>query len=61
MSSHRAKDLKGQNQPAYSLVDDMRDAIWRKHTAARLMAPAISQSASVDSMKTLSIGLTTTC
>lgn len=34
----RSQDPGGQNDPAYSLTDAMRDAIWRKQTAARLEA-----------------------
>lgn len=43
---HRAQD---QNSQAYSLADAMRDAIWRKRTAARLKALTIVSSACVGS------------
>ncbi len=42
--AHRAQG-GGQGSPAYSLADAMRDAIWRKETAARLESLTASQSA----------------
>ncbi len=42
--AHRAQG-GGQGSPAYSLADAMRDAIWRKETAARLKSLTTSQSA----------------
>ncbi len=42
--AHRAKG-GGQGSPTYSLADAMRDAIWRKETAARLKSLTASQSA----------------
>ena len=61
--AHRAQDPNGRNAQAYSLADAMRDAIWRKTTAARLKALTTSQSACADgsSGKAPSIGLTTSC
>lgn len=60
---HRARDPNGQNNQAYSLADAMRDAIWRKTTAARLRSLTTSTSACAKGAvkKTPSIGLATTC
>jgi len=60
---HRARDPNGQNNQAYSLADAMRDAIWRKTTAARLRSLTTSMSACAKGAvkKTPSIGLATTC
>ncbi len=43
--AHRARDLNGQNAQTYSLADAMRDAIWRKNTAARLTSLTTAQNA----------------
>jgi hypothetical protein len=61
--AHRAQDPDGQNAQAYSLADAMRDAIWRKNTAARLKSLTASQSACADgtATKTPSIGLVASC
>ncbi len=61
--AYRAQDPNGQNNQAYSLADAMRDAIWRKNTAARLKALTTSQSACAGGVtrKTPSIGLVATC
>ena len=61
--AHRAQDPNGQNAQAYSLADAMRDAIWRKNTAARLKSLTLSQSACADggARKTPSIGLISSC
>ncbi len=61
--AHRAQDPNGQNNQAYSLADAMRDAIWRKNTAARLKALTTSQSACAGgtAAKSPSIGLIATC
>ncbi|MEE9210660.1 MAG: hypothetical protein V3U23_09425, partial [Kiloniellales bacterium] len=42
--AHRAQ-RGGQGNPAYSLADAMRDAIWRKETAARLKSLTTAQNA----------------
>jgi hypothetical protein len=47
--AHRAQDPNGQNAEAYSLADAMRDAVWRKNTAARLKSLTTAQNACVDS------------
>ncbi len=59
----RGRDRNGQNNQAYSLADAMRDAIWRKTTAARLKSLTTSQSVCADGAvkKTPSIGLATVC
>jgi hypothetical protein len=61
--AHRAQDPNGQNAQAYSLADAMRDAIWRKNTAARLKSLTTSQSVCADGVarKTPSIGLIASC
>lgn len=61
--AHRAQDPDGQNAQAYSLADAMRDAIWRKNTAALLESMTTSQSACADggSRKAPSIGLVASC
>jgi hypothetical protein len=61
--AHRARDPDGQNAQAYSLADAMRDAIWRKKTAARLKSLSSSQSACADggTEKAPSIGLVASC
>jgi hypothetical protein len=56
----------GQGNPAYSLADAMRDAIWRKTTAARLKSLTTAQNACAegadDTAKAApSIGLTASC
>jgi hypothetical protein len=52
-----------KGDPAYSLADAMRDAIWRKNTAALLESMTASQSACAHggARKTPSIGLVATC
>jgi hypothetical protein len=59
----RGRDRNGQNNQAYSLADAMRDAIWRKNTAARLKFLTASQSTcAFDTIqRTPSIGLIATC
>ena len=58
----RGRDPNAQNNQAYSLADAMRDAIWRKTTAARLRSLTTSLSACAESaVKTPSIGLATVC
>ena len=61
--AYRAQDPNGRNAQAYSLADAMRDAIWRKHTAARLKALTLSQSACADGSdgRAPSIGLIARC
>ena len=61
--AHRAQDPDGRNAQAYSLADAMRDAIWRKNTAALLESMTASQSACAHggARKTPSIGLVATC
>jgi hypothetical protein len=61
--AHRAQDPDGRNAQAYSLADAMRDAIWRKQTAARLKSLTLAQSAcaSGGTRRTPSIGLLTSC
>ncbi len=61
--AHRAQDPNGQNAQAYSLADAMRDAIWRKNTAARLKSLTASQSACADGTagRAPSIGLIASC
>ncbi len=61
--AHRAQDPDGRNAQAYSLADAMRDAIWRKTTAARLKSLTLSQSACADgtARRTPSIGLIASC
>ena len=46
--AQRGLEPDGQNDQAYSLADAMRDAIWRKNTAARLKSLTTSQSACAD-------------
>ncbi len=61
--AHRAQDPNGQNAQAYSLADAMRDAIWRKNTAARLKSLTASQNACADGTagSAPSIGLVASC
>ena len=61
--AHRAQDPNGRNAQAYSLADAMRDAIWRKQTAARLKSLTLPQSACADgaTRKAPSIGLVASC
>ncbi len=61
--AHRAQDPNGQNAQAYSLADAMRDAIWRKNTAARLKSLTAAQNAcaSGTAKRTPSIGLVASC
>ena len=59
----RGRDRNGQNNQAYSLADAMRDAIWRKTTAARLRSLTTSMSACAKGAvkKAPSIGLAADC
>ena len=61
--AYRAQDPDGQNNQAYSLADAMRDAIWRKNTAARLKSITTSQNACADGTagRVPSIGLVASC
>ena len=64
--AHRAQDPDGRNAQAYSLADAMRDAIWRKNTAARLKSLTAAQNACAKdaggtSARTHSFGLATGC
>ncbi len=61
--TQRAMDPNGRNEQVYTLADAMRDAIWRKNTAARLKSLTISQSAcaSGTAKGTPSIGLVAGC
>ncbi len=64
--AYRAQDPNGRNAEAYSLADAMRDAVWRKNTAARLKSLTTAQNACVDgaggAAKNLpSIGLVASC
>jgi hypothetical protein len=61
--AHRAQNPDGRNAQAYSLADAMRDAIWRKTTAARLKSLTTAQSACADGSagRTPSIGLIASC
>ncbi len=61
--THRATDPNGRNERVYTLADAMRDAIWRKNTAARLKSLTISQSACAGgtAKKAPSIGLVGGC
>ncbi len=60
---HRAQDSNGLNDQAYYLADAMRDAIWRKTTAARLRSLTTSMSACAKGAvkKAPSIGLAAVC
>ncbi len=61
--TYRALDPNGRNAQVYSLADAMRDAIWRKNTAARLKSLTASQNACAGGIgvRTPSIGLGTSC
>ncbi len=61
--THRARDPNGRNEQVYTLADAMRDAIWRKNTAARLKSLTLSQNAcaSGGTRRTPSIGLLASC
>ncbi len=61
--AYRAQDPNGQNDQTYTLADAMRDAIWRKNTAARLKSLTLSHSACADGVarKIPSIGLIASC
>ncbi len=61
--AHRAQDPNGQNAKAYSLADAMRDAVWRKNTAARLKSLTAAQNAcsSTTAKRIPSIGLVASC
>ncbi len=52
-----------QGDPAYSLADAMRDAIWRRNTAARLKSLTTAQNACAEGAaeRTPSIGLGASC
>ena len=63
---YRAQDASGRNARAYTLADAMRDAIWRRKTAARLRsltdAPGTCADRDDDTAKSApSIGLGVTC
>ncbi len=56
----------GQGNPGYSLADAMRDAIWRRDTAARLKSLTTAQNACAkgaggSSARTHSFGLSAVC
>ena len=56
----------GRGNPAYSLADAMRDAIWRKTTAARLKSLTTAQNACAEGAggaggRAPSIGLAASC
>ncbi len=55
--------MGGQGNPVYSLADAMRDAIWRRNTAARLKSLTTAQNACVEgtAKRAPSIGLGTGC
>ncbi|MHA1151748.1 MAG: hypothetical protein ACTSQ7_03625 [Alphaproteobacteria bacterium] len=62
----KRSQLDGQGNPGYSLADAMRDAIWRKKTAARLRSLTTAQNACAEGTRdtaerTLSLGLTASC
>ncbi len=61
--AYRTQASAGTANKAYSLADAMRDAVWRKNTAARLKSMTTSQSACADgsAKKAPSIGLVATC
>ncbi len=61
--AHRARDPDGQNNQGYSLADAMRDAIWRKNTAARLKSLTTSLTACAEgaAKKSPVIGLVPSC
>ena len=61
--AHRAQDPNGRNEQAYSLANAMRDAIWRKNTAARLKSLTAAQNAcaSGTAKRIPSIGLVASC
>ncbi len=54
---------RDQSNQTFSLADAMRDAMWRKKTAARLKSITTSQSACADGMtkRAPSIGLVSGC
>ncbi len=61
--AHRAQ-AGGQGNPVYSLADAMRDAVWRKNTAARLKSLTTAQNACVvgaTAKSAPSIGLAANC
>ena len=60
--AHRYK-WRDQRHQTFSMADAMRDAIWRKETAARLKSITTSQSACADGMtkRAPSIGLVSGC
>ncbi len=56
----------GQDNPAYSRADAMRDAIWRKETAARLKSLTTAQNTCAEgtgdtAKRAPSIGLVASC
>ena len=61
--AHRGRDPDGRNNQAYSLADAMRDAIWRRDTAAKLRSLTTSMSACAKGVvkRTPSIGLGASC
>ena len=61
--AYRTQASAGTANKAYSLADAMRDAVWRKKTAAKLKSMTTSQSACAggSAKKAPSIGLVATC
>ena len=61
--AYRAQDPNGRNAQAYSLADAMRDAVWRRNTAARLKSLTTAQNACAEgaARRTPSIGLIANC
>ncbi len=61
--AYRTQASAGTTNKAYSLADAMRDAVWRKKTAAKLKSMTTSQSACAggSAKKAPSIGLVATC
>jgi len=62
----KRSQLDGQGNPGYSLADAMRDAIWRRNTAARLKSLTTAQNACAKdaggiSARTHSFGLAAGC
>ena len=65
--TYRGQVRPAPNQKAYSLADVMRDAVWRKKTAAKLKTllskhrPLCTNDTEDSAVSTPSIGLGTTC
>jgi hypothetical protein len=65
--AYRTQRGSGKTNKAYSLADAMRDAVWRKQTAAMLKTltssrrPSCAEGAESLAGASLSIGLGTTC